>query len=357
MAMSMMSDVMNDDGGTTTSDEIERLIGEEVDKRNPRPAARNALVLMALGRVDAAGESLAEGTPFRGRILDEKGQRRTRVEDGQEVDLTIADLVTELQQQHPRLFDDHAGETPVPLRSDERDWLLIAPASEEPPPGPVKSGSAIAAWIGEPRRFLQRAQTKVAATGLRLSSKPAKRSVAHSDEGTKPSRYWKPLAATLLIPAIAVAALLVFKPLEKPSRLSSASEPLTTGTANKSAASTQVDKRPPAFDSVAALPSVSGVPEVIDTTTLKIGDEVVHLYGVEWARGGNADQLRSYLGDRVVSCRQVSDAQAHRCEVDGRDLSVVVLFNGGARATPQAPAEFRTAEQYARLEGRGVWKR
>ena len=176
MAMSMMSDVMNDDGGTTTSNEIERLIGEEVDKRNPRPAARNALVLMALGRVDAAGESLAEGTPFRGRILDEKGQRRTRVEDGQEVDLTIADLVTELQQQHPRLFDDHAGETPVPLRSDERDWLLIAPASEEPP-----SGSAIAAWIGEPRRYLQRAQTKVAATGLRLSSKPAKRSVAHSD--------------------------------------------------------------------------------------------------------------------------------------------------------------------------------
>ena len=48
---------------------------------------------------------------------------------------------------------------------------------------------------------------------------------------------------------------------------------------------------------------VSGVPEVIDTTTLKIGDEVVHLYGVEWARGGNADQLRSYLGDELLpSC-------------------------------------------------------
>jgi len=352
----MMSDVMNDDSGTTMSDEIEKLIGEEVDKRNPRPAARNALVLMALGRVDAAGESLAEGVPFRCRILDEKGQRRTRVQDGQEVDLTIADLIAELHQQHPRLFDDHASETPVPLRSEERDWLLIAPASEEPPPSSVNSGSAVAAWIEEPRRLLHRAETRIVATALRVSSKSGTRDIARSDRWTNLSRYWKPLAATLLIPAVAVVALLVFKPLEKPSRPSPASEPSITGTANKSAASTQVDK-PPAFDSVAALPLVSGVPEVIDTTTLKIGDEVVHLYGVEWARGGNADQLRSYLGDRVVSCRQVTDAQAHRCEVDGRDLSVVVLFNGGARATPQAPAEFRTAEQYARLEGRGVWKR
>jgi endonuclease YncB( thermonuclease family) len=100
-----------------------------------------------------------------------------------------------------------------------------------------------------------------------------------------------------------------------------------------------------------------GVPEVIDTTTLKIGDEVIHLYGVEWARGGNADQLRRYLGDREITCKKLSTTDAFRCEVDARDLSTVVLYNGGGRTTSDAPPELRAAEQYARSEGKGVWKK
>jgi endonuclease YncB( thermonuclease family) len=101
---------------------------------------------------------------------------------------------------------------------------------------------------------------------------------------------------------------------------------------------------------------VAGVPEVIDTTTLRIGGEVLRLHGVEWARGGEAEDLRAYLAGREVACRPADQPERVRCEVGGRDLSVVVLYNGGAKATPDAPEELRVAERHAKARGAGVWK-
>ncbi|CAO4164089.1 Nuclease [Methylorubrum populi] len=103
--------------------------------------------------------------------------------------------------------------------------------------------------------------------------------------------------------------------------------------------------------------AIVGVPEVIDTATLRVGGKVVRLFGVEWVRGGQADELSKYLRGRSVTCQPAPGSSAHICTVEGRDLSEVVLFNGGGRASSEASPDLVAAEDHARSERLGVWKR
>jgi endonuclease YncB( thermonuclease family) len=109
----------------------------------------------------------------------------------------------------------------------------------------------------------------------------------------------------------------------------------------------------------AALPpgALRGVPEVIDTATLSVGGKVVPLFGVQWSRGGGEpSDLAGYLRNREVTCRPAEgSAKAFRCEVDGQDLSKVVLFNGGGRATQEASPDLLAAEAHARSARTGLW--
>ena len=117
---------------------------------------------------------------------------------------------------------------------------------------------------------------------------------------------------------------------------------------------------------VSAAPAVSGragsmiegVPLVVDTATLLFGDRLVHLAGVSGENGRFAQDMVRYIGARQVTCRpaDVSGPQ-YRCQVGDYDLAQAVLFNGGGRATPDAPGELKSAEQKARSAGRGLWER
>lgn len=100
---------------------------------------------------------------------------------------------------------------------------------------------------------------------------------------------------------------------------------------------------------------ISGPAEVIDTATLRVGGKLVRLFGVEWVRGGQADELTRYLAGRSVTCQPVAGSEARMCNVDGRDLSEVVLFNGGGRASAEATPDLVAAEDHARSERLGVW--
>ena len=102
---------------------------------------------------------------------------------------------------------------------------------------------------------------------------------------------------------------------------------------------------------------VAGIPEVIDTATLRVSGKLLHLFGVEWVRGGQADELTKYLAGRSVSCLPAPGSSAFTCTVEGRDVSEVVLFNGGGRASSEASTELVAAEDHARTERLGVWKR
>ncbi len=101
-------------------------------------------------------------------------------------------------------------------------------------------------------------------------------------------------------------------------------------------------------------PPVRGVPTVLDTGTLRFGNRTIQLAGVIGMRGEFSRQMGQYLAGREVTCETATDA-THRCTVEGRDLSEVVLFNGGGRAAADAAPGYRESEAQARAAGRGVW--
>jgi 1A family penicillin-binding protein len=100
---------------------------------------------------------------------------------------------------------------------------------------------------------------------------------------------------------------------------------------------------------------VRGVPGVQNTGTLELQGRVIRLFGVEGARGRAARELRRYLGRREVVCEPAGSGNEYRCRVDDQDLSRVVLFNGGGRATANATPELRALDQQARSTRVGIW--
>jgi len=100
---------------------------------------------------------------------------------------------------------------------------------------------------------------------------------------------------------------------------------------------------------------IRGVPVVQNTGMLEIQGRVVRLFGVEGARGRAARDLRRYLGRREVVCEPAGSGNEYRCRVDDQDLSRVVLFNGGGKATANATPELRALDQQARSTRVGIW--
>ncbi|MBV8288262.1 MAG: penicillin-binding protein, partial [Hyphomicrobiales bacterium] len=100
---------------------------------------------------------------------------------------------------------------------------------------------------------------------------------------------------------------------------------------------------------------IRGVPVVQSTAMLEIEGRVVRLFGVEGARGRAVRDFKRYLGNREVACEPAADSSDYRCRVDDQDLSRVVLFNGGGRATANATPELRALEQQARSTHVGIW--
>ncbi|WP_238179270.1 nuclease [Methylobacterium oxalidis] len=192
-----------------------------------------------------------------------------------------------------------------------------------------------------------------------------------ADDGTARRRYLAGgLAAVLL--AVGAAALVTGRqePSERAApadRAGGAAGPQSAPGAAPSQTGPQAPATPPAEPERAAAGEpppapanpneIGGPAEVIDTATLRVGGKLVRLFGVEWVRGGQAEDLTRYLAGRSVTCQPVSGSQNVLCQVDGRDLSEVVLFNGGGRASPEATPDLVAAEDHARSERLGVWKR
>lgn len=110
----------------------------------------------------------------------------------------------------------------------------------------------------------------------------------------------------------------------------------------------------PAIETAPEAPPLAGPAQVVDTGTLEVRGQRIRLLGVAGTGGQAAREMAGYIGDRDVTCRP-ADGDRYRCEVEGWDLSEVVLFNGGGRATPDAPAGYVRAEGKARAAQRGIW--
>jgi len=108
----------------------------------------------------------------------------------------------------------------------------------------------------------------------------------------------------------------------------------------------------------AAAVAVRGAPQVLSTARLIVAGQSVSLAHIEGVEGPQALGLAAFIASRggTVACEPVPTAAGMRCLTqDGVDLAAAALFNGGGRATPDAPPEYRASEQAARQAGRGVW--
>jgi 1A family penicillin-binding protein len=101
--------------------------------------------------------------------------------------------------------------------------------------------------------------------------------------------------------------------------------------------------------------SIRGVPNIQTTGVIELDRRMVRLFGVEGVRGRAVREFRRYLGRREVVCESAGGGNLYRCRVGDQDLSRVVLYNGGGRATQDASPELKAAEQQARAERAGIW--
>jgi penicillin-binding protein 1A len=102
---------------------------------------------------------------------------------------------------------------------------------------------------------------------------------------------------------------------------------------------------------------VRGAADVLDSGTIGVRGRRIQLEGIV----GDTDwrvvrPLARFLRRREVMCEPGATPARYRCNVDGRDLSELILSNGGARATPDAPAELLEAEDEARSARLGIWR-
>jgi membrane peptidoglycan carboxypeptidase len=100
-----------------------------------------------------------------------------------------------------------------------------------------------------------------------------------------------------------------------------------------------------------------GSADVLDTATLAIRGRRFQLEGIVADDDRRALRaLARFLRRREVVCVSAPSAERYRCNVDGQNLSEIILSNGGARATPDAPAELLAAEDEARSARLGIWR-
>ncbi len=108
---------------------------------------------------------------------------------------------------------------------------------------------------------------------------------------------------------------------------------------------------------VNAAAEIRGAANIRSTGVIEIEGRVVRLFGVQGVRGRPARDFRRYLAGRDVTCAPADSGNDYRCNVADQDLSRVVLYNGGGRATPDASPELKAAEQQARSQRAGIWAR
>ena len=381
---------------TPDQEALRARVTEEVGRQGVYPVAQRTLALLA--------EAALVPTPGEPgyRVVDRAGSPRfvTGAEGGP-VPMDLAALFAELRARHPALFLPPPPEPePVPepppeptedfraatarfvgaqsvlarslvSRTTERGRAFAAtiseraaalrprPAATEPAPGDEAGPSR-----GVPGRLREGARGATGYARGRIADTVSRLREVTRDRNTLRDAISRP-AVTLGLGAVALVALLAILT----GRSGNEEEPAPAETRSQAQAQPPAATAPPSAPDMSPAPpdesppkparanEISGPVEVIDTATLRVGGKLVRLFGVEWVRGGQADELTRYLSGRNVTCQPVAGSEARLCSVDGRDLSEVVLFNGGGRASPEATPDLVAAEDRARAERLGVWAR
>ncbi len=382
----------------TTREQLQALIRAEIDRQRPVAVARRTLELLveaAIRRLDA---------PPGYQVVDRDGRPRTRTVAGEVQPLTLGDLVDELRRQHPTLFLPPVSPGPAPAAAPAaRDWIVVdpaprpsvaspappdrtarlrdalqdlgarlrrpprEPASPEAAPIPVPPpppGEGLKPGLARPQPVLGRTSTRrplYAALGALVLLGGAYAALRSPGPADRAAVAQAPAPATRPAEAKPPARTDEAKTGDKtgdpkPSDARSAeARPGEARSEAKSEARSGAKREPGETGAVEG--PIAGVAEVVDTATLRLGGRTLRLSGVEAARGAQASDLSGYLAGRPVNCQPNPGRSAWICTVDGHDLSEVVLYNGGGRATPEATPDLVDAERHARTARLGIWAR
>jgi endonuclease YncB( thermonuclease family) len=398
---------MGYDADMTSREQLQALIRAEIDRQRPVAVARRTLELLvesAIRRSDA---------PPGYQVVDRDGSPRTRSVAGEALPLTLGDLVDELRRQHPTMFQPPAAPAPAPPAGDApRDWIVVKPAAAPAPPAPPSrlrdTLEGLAARLRPSAREPEAPAVPVAVPPV-PPGEGLKPGLARPQPLPGRGSSRRPLYAVLGGLAVLGVAYALLRGGGEPAREAAVAQAPVQGTGQVTGQgagrSRSADARPPEakptearpaetkppekrtaeakpaaeakgqeskgqeskgseakrepFETGALVPEaagpVAGVAEVLDTATLRLGGRTLRLYGVEAARGAQASDLTGYLGGRPVNCQPSPAKTAWICTVDGHDLSEVVLYNGGGRATPEATPDLVEAERHARTGKLGIW--
>jgi endonuclease YncB( thermonuclease family) len=365
------------------------LLQAEVDRYRPLEDKRRAAAILAETYIRFVDQPGTEGFI----IVGPNGEPRNIVRDGQTVPFTLQDLVAEVRSKYPALFhSDEAGghvpaaDAPQSEKSTPppRDWLMVGSGEDEHPGGdelrsenaasPPRDGSPMMAQAVSPDPRTNQTPERLPDVPSSILPEPAHANGGPNiragpvSRGESPTsaipvtrhaavrRRFRPSYALYGGAAAAASALLLFI-FSDPPRKDAAIQEARSGPQPGATAMAPNAPGTPAPRPALPRDATAGSVEVVDTSTLRVDGKVVRLFGVEWARGGNAEDLTRYVAGREVVCMPTVRSDRHRCQVEGRDLSEVVLFNGGGRATPDATPELKAAEAKARAAGYGVWQK
>ncbi len=290
-------------------------ITAEVAARRPLPVARQTLALMT--------ESALLDHGLRADASKAAVQKAVRA------------AVDGLAARHPALFDADATAGAEPAR-------VAIPA-----PGAAPTGRRWSLFGREtrPAPASRAAIPSRAATARPLAAirvKPPRQPITVGG--------W-PLRDALLAVGAVIALIAIGLVLASPAPKTPA---IAEGAAKRSGTTADIAET----GTVAPAPAgpLSGLAEVVGPAALRLEGRLVRLFGVEAAAGPGTD-LAGYLAGRPVSCRPVGGGSTYECAVEGHDLSEVVLFNGGAKAAPDATPALVAAEDHARAQRLGLWRR
>lgn len=374
-------------------------IAEAVSRAGVHPVARRTLELL----LEAAAEPSPEPPGY--RVLDRAGLPRRHPEEDRP--LGLDDLIAEARTRHPALFRPpepepepesapvaepdaaadikaatarfvdaqsvrarsliarSAGQGRAMAAAVARAWTQRRPRPAEPvPPGATATIGPVAAstagGFGTRLRGIA-GDTALRTRGRAVDMAARLRDVTHNRTILRDAVDRRAFAlgiGALVLVSVAVVMTGRSGEGDAPVVQTEAQAPGPAAPGNPGAPGQTTNPAPVEEPQRQARPDEIGGPaEVIDTATLRVGGKLVRLFGVEWVRGGQADELTRYLAGRSVTCQPVAGSEARLCSVEGRDLSEVVLFNGGGRASSEATPDLVAAEDHARSERLGVWAR
>jgi hypothetical protein len=185
------------------------------------------------------------------------------------------------------------------------------------------------------------ARTTVAPASVAFGAAPASR------RSTRPKsiRLWVSLTVLLIVAGLAGGIWALRKPPAHPAAASVSS-----------ASSAGSGELQPTVHPTGR--TLNGRVDVLDTATLLFGEAAIRLNGIAGQKGLPATQMSSFIREQggVVGCEALSNG-AYRCRTrSGYDVGAAALVNGAARATDDAPAEYRDMEAAARAQHRGMWQ-